>query len=56
MAESLNVTTNSNKEVKFQELLPQLKALIEGESNLIANLANIKRSVWMVVGRILPCE
>lgn len=50
MAESLNVTTNSNKEVKFQELLPQLKALIEGESNLIANLANISAALKEVFG------
>jgi GAF domain-containing protein len=40
MAEDLIIATG-NKEEKYQQLLPQIKALIEGEQNLVANLANI---------------
>ena len=40
MAEDLQLTKTS-KEEKYQELIPQLKALISGEVDLIANLANI---------------
>jgi len=40
MAEELLIATG-NKEEKYQQLLPQVKALLEGEKNLIANLANI---------------
>ena len=40
MAESLIINTGS-KQDKYEVLLPQLKALITGESDSIANLANI---------------
>ena len=40
MAEDLSLTKTS-KEEKYQELIPQLKALITGEEDLIANLANL---------------
>ncbi len=40
MAEELVLSTGSKKE-KYLELIPQIKAIIEGEMNLIANLANI---------------
>jgi GAF domain-containing protein len=40
MAEDLSIATG-NKEEKYQQLLPQIKALIEGEQNLVANLANV---------------
>ena len=40
MAESLIINTGS-KQDKYEVLLPQLKALITGESASIANLANI---------------
>lgn len=41
MAESLVLTPEASKEERYQEVLPQLKAIIEGEEDLIANLANI---------------
>ncbi len=41
MAETLTINNNGSKEEKYQSLLPQLKALVEGETDLIANLANI---------------
>jgi L-methionine (R)-S-oxide reductase len=40
MAESFNVSGISKKE-KYESLLPQINALVEGEKDLIANLANI---------------
>lgn len=39
MAEDLNIAQGT-KEEKFRTLLPQLKSLLEGEDDLIANLAN----------------
>ena len=54
MAEDLHIATG-NKEEKYQTLLPQIKALIDGESDLIANLANITAALkeqfnWLWVG------
>ena len=40
MAESLIVSGNTKKE-KYESLLPQIKALVEGEPDLVANLSNI---------------
>ncbi|MGZ4116638.1 MAG: GAF domain-containing protein [Bacteroidia bacterium] len=40
MAESFNVSGTSKKE-KYESLLPQINALVEGEKDLIANLSNI---------------
>ena len=40
MAEDLCVS-NGSKEDKYRMLLPQIKCLIEGEDDLVANLANV---------------
>jgi len=40
MAEDLRILQGS-KEEQYQSLLPQIEALLHGESDLIANLANI---------------
>lgn len=40
MAEDLNILKGS-KEEQYENLLPQIKGLLEGEPDLIANLANI---------------
>jgi L-methionine (R)-S-oxide reductase len=40
MAEDLYIQQGT-KEERYQALLPQIKALVEGEEDLIANLANI---------------
>lgn len=40
MAEDLNIFHGS-KEEQYQNLLPQIKGLLEGEPDLVANLANI---------------
>jgi L-methionine (R)-S-oxide reductase len=42
MTEILNVPSNIlSKEEKYQSLIPQIKALVEGEKDFIANLSNI---------------
>lgn len=41
MAEELFINQQISKEEKYQELIPQLSALISGENDLIANLANL---------------
>lgn len=40
MAEDLHIITGT-KEEQYRELIPQIKGLLEGEPDLIANLANI---------------
>lgn len=40
MAEDLQII-GSTKEEKYQSLVPQIKALVSGESDAIANMANI---------------
>jgi GAF domain-containing protein len=44
MAEDLYVSDGS-KEEKYEMLLKQIKGLIEGESNLVANLANVSAAL-----------
>jgi GAF domain-containing protein len=54
MSEDLNVISGT-KEEQYQSLLPQIKAVIEGETDLIANLSNIAACLkqqfnWLWVG------
>jgi GAF domain-containing protein len=54
MAEDLLIL-KGNKEQQYQSLLPQIKALLEGEPDLIANLANMVAALkeqfgWLWVG------
>ncbi|MBI3218961.1 MAG: GAF domain-containing protein [Bacteroidetes bacterium] len=41
MAEQLFIDTAASKEARYQSLVPQIEALITGESDAVANLANI---------------
>lgn len=41
MAETLIISQSADKASKYKTLLPQIEALISGEPDLIANLANI---------------
>ena len=50
MAESLSLSQNTDKASRYQELLPQLAALIESESDLIANLANVAAALKSTFG------
>ncbi len=54
MAEDLTIITGTKKD-QYEALIPQIKALIEGEPDLIANLANIAAALkeqfgWLWVG------
>ena len=46
MAESLNIDINLKKGDKYKSLLTQIKALTEGEDDMIANLANIASALY----------
>ena len=54
MAEDLSII-HGTKEEQYQSLLPQVKGLLEGEPDLIANLANVSAALkeqfnWLWVG------
>lgn len=60
MAEDLSIVQGT-KEEKYQSVIPQIKALIEGEPNLVANLANIVAALmeqfgWLWIGFYLVKE
>ncbi len=41
MAETLQISQTANKAEIYEEILPQIKSLIEGEDNIVPNLSNI---------------
>ncbi len=45
MAEDLSVVTGS-KESQYESLIPQIQGLLEGETDLIANLSNTVAALW----------
>jgi L-methionine (R)-S-oxide reductase len=54
MSEDLTIIQGSKEEI-YRSLIPQIKALIEGEPDLIANLANVTAALkeqfgWLWVG------
>ncbi len=54
MAEDLNIVTG-NKAEQYQSLIPQIRGLVEGETDLVANLANVAAALkeqfrWLWVG------
>ncbi|MEO5983919.1 MAG: GAF domain-containing protein [Ferruginibacter sp.] len=54
MAENL-VIINGTKEEQYQQLLPQMRGLLQGEDDLVANLANIAAALhqqfkWLWTG------
>jgi L-methionine (R)-S-oxide reductase len=55
MAEDFIITTSTNKAEQYHSLIPQVEALLYGETDLIANLANICAALreqfkWLWVG------
>ena len=55
MAEDLTIIKGESKEEQYQSLVPQIKALITGENDVIANLANVAAALkeqfdWLWVG------
>lgn len=60
MAEDLTII-NGSKAEQYQSLLPQIQGLLEGENDLVANLANIAAALkeqfgWLWVGFYLVKE
>lgn len=54
MADDLEIVVG-NKEEQYQSLIPQIKGLIDGEPDLIANLANVTAALkaqfnWLWIG------
>lgn len=54
MAESISIT-GTTKQEKYESLIPQLNALVEGEPDVIANVSNIVAALkytfdWLWVG------
>jgi L-methionine (R)-S-oxide reductase len=41
LSQTISINTSLSKEEKYKSLLPQLISLVEGENDLIANIANI---------------
>ena len=41
MAEELIIAPSSNKKERYDILVPQIESLVEGESDIVANLSNI---------------
>lgn len=55
MAEDLTITRNISKEEQYQSIIPQIEALLHGEADFIANLANVAAALkeqfgWFWVG------
>lgn len=55
MAEDLTIVQSANKTEQYLSLIPQIKALLDGEIDLIANMANICAALkeqfgWFWVG------
>ncbi len=50
MAENLFVPKTSDRKKIYDEIAPQIKALVEGESDLIANLANVAAALKEALG------
>jgi GAF domain-containing protein len=50
MSEDLHFDKNSSREEKYISLIPQLQALIQGEPDLIANMANVSAALKEVFG------
>ncbi|KIO75117.1 diguanylate cyclase [Pedobacter lusitanus] len=61
MAEDLVIIKTESKEKQYQSLIPQIEALLYGEQDLTANLANISAALkeqfgWLWVGFYLVKE
>ena len=55
MAEDLSIITSTDKAEQYQSLIPQIEALLYGESDLVANMANVCAALkeqfkWFWVG------
>lgn len=62
MAHEISISSGS-KEEKYMALLPQIRCLIDGETDLTARMANITAAIhstfgflWTGFYRVLPCQ
>ena len=49
MTEELSIV-NGDKKERYQTLLPQIEALLSGETDWVANLANVSAAIWQTFG------
>ena len=49
MAETFTIAADT-KEAKYRELIPQVKSMLEGEDDLIANMANVASMIHETFG------
>ena len=60
MAEELVIDKEAGKAEKYQELMPQLEALVKNEKDVIANMANLSAALWQsfsfLLGWFLSCS
>ena len=63
MAEELIISKGLTKEEKYQSLLPQIKALIGNEPDMVANMANLSAALkqafdffWVGFYRVIDNE
>lgn len=50
MAEELHIASSVSKKAKYEQLIPQIKALVDGEPSLVANLANVAAALKQTFG------
>jgi GAF domain-containing protein len=50
MSEELLISNESDRETKYADLIPQLKALTHGEENKVANMANVAAAIRQTFG------
>ena len=50
MAETLNIPSTTDRAALYESLIPQIEALLEGETDLIANLANVTAALREAFG------
>lgn len=55
MAEDLSINTSTDKAEQYESLIPQIEALLYGETDLVANMANVCAALkeqfnWFWVG------
>ena len=50
MAEGLNILDTSSRKEQYESLLPQIKALLDGETDTIANMANMVAALKQAFG------
>ena len=47
---TINILQNDSKEERYEALLPQLKELLKGEADMVANMANVAAALKEVFG------